>query len=1379
MGRPAWALPSGAQVTQGTASLQVQGTVLTVTNSVGTVIHWDQFSIAAGETARFVQPSASSQVLNRVIGGNPSQILGSLESNGQVFLLNANGIAFGRGSQVNVAGLVASTLKLDDADFLAGRLNFGSLSGTAPGTSPLVVPGAVQQQGTIQTPSGGFVYLLAPQVENTGIIRVAEGKVLLAAGHKVSIASPLTPEVSWEVSAPPSSALNLGDIAARRVGLIGQGVSNAGLLSATTAVAGEDGRIMLRAAGQLQQTATGRMTAQRVDAQGQPQPGLVELKAGQQVSLQGKIEQASIDIVQESGTLALGPLSTPGTLRASAPAGDVLLQGALSAGGGGDALVLQAGGRFINETASPTALSISGTGARWLVYSNDPTLDSPGPLAPNFREYGRLYAASSYDGPGQGNGFLHSRQAPSLALNLSGNVSKVYDRTTEAALGEAQVAATGLMMTDETATLAVSAAQFDTKNAGTGKLVTANVKLVRVTAVTASGGSVVVHGYTLERPTVTAAVGSILPRPVSLSGVRVADRTYDGTDVAQPDVSQLQTVGVVGGDIDISATVTARFSSAAAGSNKQVLLDYSLTGGDAANYTASGPPSTTASILPAPLTISAVSQTKVYDGFVNAPGAPVVTGQVFGSDTLQVAQAFSSKDVRGPGLSIINPFYVLKDGQGGANYAVTLVTSAGTILPKALTLSGVLAKGKVYDGTTSVVLDTSRAQLSGALPGDAVGFLASGAFTDRWAGNAKAVNVTARLQGAQAGNYQLENTSLLTVAAIERAPLTLSGLQVASKVYDGNTLASPLTGTLMLQGVLGTDSVRVSTAGWRLDFSDKNVGQAKAVTVSGLGLSGPDAANYRLTPVSGLSANIEPRALGLVFTARPKVYDGTTQASVSLADNRVAGDQLSITYAAAFGDRHVGSDKPVEVTAVSVTGADASNYRLQPVLTPKADITVRPLSTWTAAVSGLWSNPANWDVLPESNNVAAVNLPAGNGLQVTFDAAALPVQLQSLSNAARLLLAASGLQAGQVTNSGVLTVGPATTLNLAGGSVLGEGSLLNSGTLQMAGTRVTNEVVNAGVLEFSGTNALNSLRNSGLVQMRSGTTNLSGTFIQTSGRTLLGPATGGEAAPALSVAQGVQLEGGTLEGNGAVVGTLNVTAGTLAPGFSAGALSVQGDLLLSSSSTLAMELAGTGASGADRLAVSGQATLDGTLQLSSLGGFVATPSDRFTLLQAGSLQGRFSQAQAQDPNLAQLSLSGLLADTPQGLITLPIEGAVAPVSTAVETTVVTQLSQAQAPTSAPATGTLTPPPYVAAPSPQTAPAGPQPPSGEAAALAATAASTPAPPGVIPDPAAFSIRRNTLRTLELDLTPGQAATTSSRPETSEVSHAKPVNKDNGC
>lgn len=121
--------PTGPTVVHGSATIVPMGPTLQITNSPSTIINWRSFSIGAGETTRFIQESAASAVLNRVTTQNPSAILGALQSNGRVFLINPNGIVFGSGSQVDVAGLVASSLRLSDPDFLEGRLRFTQTPG--------------------------------------------------------------------------------------------------------------------------------------------------------------------------------------------------------------------------------------------------------------------------------------------------------------------------------------------------------------------------------------------------------------------------------------------------------------------------------------------------------------------------------------------------------------------------------------------------------------------------------------------------------------------------------------------------------------------------------------------------------------------------------------------------------------------------------------------------------------------------------------------------------------------------------------------------------------------------------------------------------------------------------------------------------------------------------------------------------------------------------------------------------------------------------------------------------------------------------------------------------------------------------------------------
>ena len=230
--------PVGPAIVNGTASFAQQGSTLTVTNSNGAIINWQGFSIGANETTRFVQPSVTSSVLNRVVTSDPSALLGTMQSNGRVFLINPAGIMVGAGAQINVAGFVASSLNISDQDFLAGKLNFTATPNA----------GSVTNAGTITTPTGGSVYLVAPNVENTGTITTPGGETLLAAGQTVQLIDTSTPGVKVEITGDQNQATNLGTIVAEsgRIGIAGVLVKNSGTLKASSAVS-EGGRIFLRA----------------------------------------------------------------------------------------------------------------------------------------------------------------------------------------------------------------------------------------------------------------------------------------------------------------------------------------------------------------------------------------------------------------------------------------------------------------------------------------------------------------------------------------------------------------------------------------------------------------------------------------------------------------------------------------------------------------------------------------------------------------------------------------------------------------------------------------------------------------------------------------------------------------------------------------------------------------------------------------------------------------------------------------------------------------------------------------------------------------------------------------------------------------------------
>ncbi len=236
----AQALPAGLNVVRGQATLAQTGNQLTVTNSAGAVLNWQSFNIGAANAVRFEQPSASSKVLNRVVGANPSQIFGSLTSNGEVWLVNPYGVLFGRDARVNVGALVVSTLGIGDEAWKAGRF---SLTGGAGNTAPIV------NQGELRSTTGGRVLLLAGAggVRNEGLIASPDGQVALAAGSAIDLADGETRNLAVRVQAPQGQVLNLGSVAAGggRVDLAAAMVNQQGLVRAES-LAGIGGEIVLK-----------------------------------------------------------------------------------------------------------------------------------------------------------------------------------------------------------------------------------------------------------------------------------------------------------------------------------------------------------------------------------------------------------------------------------------------------------------------------------------------------------------------------------------------------------------------------------------------------------------------------------------------------------------------------------------------------------------------------------------------------------------------------------------------------------------------------------------------------------------------------------------------------------------------------------------------------------------------------------------------------------------------------------------------------------------------------------------------------------------------------------------------------------------------------
>ncbi len=511
-----------------------------------------------------------------------------------------------------------------------------------------------------------------------------------------------------------------------------------------------------------------------------------------------------------------------------------------------------------------------------------------------------------------------------LTVGATG-VDKVYDGSAAATvtLGDDRVAGDVLGYGGN--------ASFTDKNAGTGKTVT-------VTGIALSGQDA--GNYTLASTGATASA-NIAKRSLNATATGV-NKTYDGSNAATVGFTDNRVTGDV-----LEYTSTASFTDKNAGNGKTVSVSgIALGGQDAGNYALASTTGTTqADIAKRTLHAQAAGVNKTYDGGTAASvtfGDDRVAGDVLaytGSASFADKNAGNGKTVSVSGIAL--------GGQDAGNYALasTTATTSADIAKRTLVV-GATGVNKTYDGNTaaSVTFGDDR------VAGDVLAYTGAASFADKNAGNGKAVSVTGIVVGGQdAGNYTLASTSAGTTADIGRRVLTAQATGV-DKVYDGGTGATVRFGD---DRVAGDVLAYTSTA----SFADKNAGKGKAVTVSGIALGGQDAGNYTLASHTGATtASITPRVLNVGATGIDKVYDGSTAASVTLGDDRVAGDQLNLSNGgAAFADKNAGTAKAIRVNGIALGGQDAANYTLASTsLGASAAITPRTLHVSASGVDKVY-----------------------------------------------------------------------------------------------------------------------------------------------------------------------------------------------------------------------------------------------------------------------------------------------------------------------------------------------------------------------------------------------------------------------------------------
>ena len=494
---------------------------------------------------------------------------------------------------------------------------------------------------------------------------------------------------------------------------------------------------------------------------------------------------------------------------------------------------------------------------------------------------------------------------------------------------------------DDAVTVNYASAQYDNRNAGTDKTVT-------FSGIALGGASA---GNYKIADTFQVGKAVITPLRLSLLDLAVADKMYDGGLTAFLSNNGRLANKVGNDDVTLDTTVSVSlFADKNVGQDKAVTISgLRLGGADALNYRIDSQ-TAKASITRRPLSLSGTKVAdKVYDGGTAATLVSAGTLQnMVDNDKVTLSAAGAAFADRNAGDNKqVTVSGVALSGEDAGNYSIAdTATTTASITKLALSLSGTQVDNKVYDGTTAATLRNAGTMV-GKVATDKVAVNAAGAsasFADKNAGDNKQVTVSGvALSGEDAGNYSIADTAT-TTASITKLALSLSGTQVDNKVYDGTTAAT-LRNAGTLSGKIGNDDVTVNPAAASASFADKNVGEGKAVTVSRLALTGADAANYVIGSSQTTTAAIQPRPLAVRAQGVDKIYDGNTNATVTLGDNRIEGDQLDLRYAnASFADSNAGSSKTVTVAGIAASGADAGNYMPDSGTTTTANIAKAPLT---------------------------------------------------------------------------------------------------------------------------------------------------------------------------------------------------------------------------------------------------------------------------------------------------------------------------------------------------------------------------------------------------------------------------------------------------
>ncbi|HEX2945915.1 MAG TPA: YDG domain-containing protein [Clostridia bacterium] len=487
-------------------------------------------------------------------------------------------------------------------------------------------------------------------------------------------------------------------------------------------------------------------------------------------------------------------------------------------------------------------------------------------------------------------------------------------------------------------------------------------------------------GTEIYEPISAEVTVDVAAKRLTISGVSVEDKAYDGTTAAT--ITGINLTGIVGTD-NVTVSAVAVFMDPDTGEFKAVdLSDIHLDGSDAGRYTIASTAAaiTTKAIIsratPA-VQLIAPNTTTVEPGdtvslaaiVTGAANGAVPTGSVafFKGDVELGTVACTSGQAIYTWINIPAGTYSIEARYSGdGKYISATDTIAGYTVSKlnqaALTVSGV--PSEVHYGDASFTLSATGGSGDGT-----VGFAIKAGTSLSVAANTGAVTIAGAgdsiITVTKAGTGIYNPVSVDVNVSVEAKSLSISGVSVEDKEYDGTT-AAKVTGGMIEGGLVAGDDVTLVTSTAVGQFIDEIIGADKVVTINGYTLGGADAVNYDLKQPLPLTADIQKRNITIkAVEIKCKTYDGTTAAAVTYVtlNRKVDGDDVYVPTAAAiasFSDASVGNGKPVSVTGLALAGVDAGNYVLD--------------STTASAVGNILPDG---DVLPPDFSPVEVSIYSG------------------------------------------------------------------------------------------------------------------------------------------------------------------------------------------------------------------------------------------------------------------------------------------------------------------------------------------------------------------------------------------------------------------